>query len=211
MAFSTPPDDDSRSAKGVILDDCVTAETAAALTGYNIQHIKGFCRRPLRVGDKLQASGGGRVTELVARPMLNLFFPEISGIMQPLSGEYAGRREVLERVPFFGGYAVETGLLIDIQGQFGLSATAQVDLKERIHHNQPLVALSKMSHVIIQAIFERLNNHRIINLLGEPSHSMKIIGDDEGRLFLDVEELYNFRWPLRTGIPDPGAWLRHSR
>jgi hypothetical protein len=171
------------------------------LVSPQIKYVKGFYRRPLRVGDKLQASGGGRVTELVARPMLNLFFPELSGIMQPLSGEYAGRREVLERVPFFSGYAVETGLLIDIQGQFGLSAIAQVDLKERIHHNQPLAALSKMSHVIIQAIFERLNDHRIINLLGEPSQSMKIIGDDEGRLFLDVEELYNVERPPIVTVP----------
>jgi hypothetical protein len=171
------------------------------LVSLEVQYVKGFYRRPLRVGDKLQAGGGGRVTELVARPMFNLFFPELSGILQPLSGEYAGRRDVLERVPFFSGYAVETGLLIDILAEHGLSAIAQVDLKRRIHHNQPLVALSKMSYVIIQAIFERLDEHQIINLLNEPSRSMKLIGDDEGRLFLDIEELYNVERPPMATVP----------
>lgn len=171
------------------------------LVSREVKYVKGFYRRPLRVGDKLQAGGGGRVTELVARPMLNLFFPELSGILQPLSGEYAGRREVLERVPFFSGYAVETGLLIDILSQFGLSAIAQVDLKERIHHNQPLVELSKMSFVIIQAIFERLDENQIINLLGEPSRSLKLVRDDEGRLYLDIEELYNVERPPIVTVP----------
>ncbi len=171
------------------------------LVSREVKYVKGFYRRPLRVGDKLQAGGGGRVTELVARPMLNLFFPELSGILQPLSGEYAGRREVLERVPFFSGYAVETGLLIDILSQFGLSAIAQVDLKERIHHNQPLVELSKMSFVIIQAFFERLDENQIINLLGEPSRSMKLVRDDEGRLYLDIEELYNVERPPIVTVP----------
>ncbi len=100
------------------------------LLNRNIQLVKGFYRRPLKVGDKVQAGGGGRVTELTARPLLNLFFPELSGIIQPLSGEYAGRREALEKVPFFSGYGVETGLLIDIFEQFGLQALAQVDLKQ---------------------------------------------------------------------------------
>ncbi len=161
-----------------------------------VMYVKGFYRRPLKVGEKLQAGGGGRVTELVARPMLNLFFPELSGIVQPLSGEYAGRREALERVPFYSGYAVETGLLIDILGQYGLSAIAQVDLKERIHHNQSLIALSKMSNVIIQAIFERLSDHQMIRMIGDPSRSMKLIADDDsGHLYLDIEELGDVERP----------------
>ncbi|HEC21537.1 MAG TPA: glucosyl-3-phosphoglycerate synthase [Chloroflexi bacterium] len=171
------------------------------LVSPRVMYVKGFYRRPLRVGDKLQAGGGGRVTELVARPLLNLFFPDLSGIVQPLSGEYAGRRSVLERVPFFSGYAVETGLLIDILSQYGLSAIAQVDLKERIHHNQPLTALSKMSFAIIQAFLERLEDHAIIQMLVEPSHSMKLISDDEGRLFLDIEELYDVERPPMATVP----------
>src|SRR5581483_4222832 len=74
--------------------------------------IKGFYRRPLKVDNKLQAGGGGRVTELTARPLLNLFYPELSGVVQPLSGEYGGRRAALEQLPFSSGYGVETGLLI---------------------------------------------------------------------------------------------------
>ena len=86
----------------------------------------------------LLAEGGGRVTELMARPLINLFFPELSGMIQPLSGEYAGRRALLESVPFFTGYGVEIGLLIDILDAAGLSAIGQVDLERRIHRNQPL-------------------------------------------------------------------------
>lgn len=171
------------------------------LASPRVKYVKGFYRRPLRVGDKLQAGGGGRVTELVVRPMINLYFPELSGLVQPLSGEYAGRREVLERVPFFSGYAVETGLLIDILGQFGLEAIAQVDLKERIHHNQPLAALSKMSFVIIQALLSRLDEHRLVDMLHEPSRSMKLVSDEGGRLSLAIEELEDVERPPMAAVP----------
>lgn len=154
-----------------------------------IQYVKGFYRRPIRVGDKLQAGGGGRVTELVTRPLFNLFFPELSGLIQPLSGEYAGRRSALERVPFFTGYGVETGLLIDLLNEFGLRAIAQVDLQERIHHNQPLTALSKMSFAILQVIFRRLEDRHKLQLLEEVNHSMKLIRHAPGRYFLDIEEI----------------------
>jgi glucosyl-3-phosphoglycerate synthase len=88
--------------------------------------------------------------------LLNLFYPELSGIIQPLSGEYGGRRKVLEKLPFFSGYGVEIGLLIDMLEKFGLHSIGQVDLQERIHHNQPLDALSKMSFAIIQAVIRKL-------------------------------------------------------
>ena len=84
------------------------------LTDPNIQFIKGFYRRPLKVDGQIQAGGGGRVTELTARPLLNLFYPELSGVVQPLSGEYGGRRVALEQLPFYSGYGVEAGLLIGI-------------------------------------------------------------------------------------------------
>jgi glucosyl-3-phosphoglycerate synthase len=96
-----------------------------------IRFSKGFYRRPLRQGDKTVAGGGGRVTELTARPFINLFYPELSGLIQPLSGEYAGRRSALERLPFFTGYGVETGMLIDLLERYGLESIAQVDLLER--------------------------------------------------------------------------------
>ncbi len=151
--------------------------------------VKGFYRRPIRVGERLQAGGGGRVTELVARPLLNLFFPELSGLIQPLSGEYAGRREVLEQLPFFTGYGVEIGLLIDVLERFGLWSIAQVDLQERIHRNQDLEALSKMAFAIIQVVIRRLEDRHKIQLLEEVNRSMKLIRHEPGRYYLEVEEI----------------------
>jgi glucosyl-3-phosphoglycerate synthase len=154
-----------------------------------IQFVKGFYRRPLKVGEKTQAGGGGRVTELTARPLLNLFYPELSGVIQPLSGEYAGRRSALEQMPFFSGYGVETGLLIDVFDNYGLSAIAQVDLLERIHHNQPLEALSKMSFAIIQAVIRKLERRYGRAILDDVNKSMKLIRYAAGGYFLDVEEI----------------------
>jgi glucosyl-3-phosphoglycerate synthase len=138
-----------------------------------VQFIKGFYQRPLRVGDMLQAGGGGRVTELTARPLLNLLYPELSGLIQPLAGEYGGRRAALEKLPFSSGYGVEIGLLIDILETFGLNAIAQVDLQERIHHNQPLEALSKMSFTIIQTVFRKLEKRHNYHLLEDANRTMK--------------------------------------
>ena len=154
-----------------------------------LQFIKGFYRRPLKVGDKLQAGGGGRVTELTARPLLNLFYPELSGVVQPLSGEYGGRRSTLEQLPFFSGYGVETGLLIDVFERYGLDAIAQVDLLERIHHNQTLEALSKMSFAILQAVFRKLERRYGQAMLDDVNRSMKLIRYENGNYFLDVEEI----------------------
>jgi len=161
-----------------------------------VQFVKGFYRRPLKVGAKLQAGGGGRVTELTARPLLNLFYPELSGVVQPLSGEYGGRREALERAPFFSGYGVETGLLIDIYERYGLSAIAQVDLLERIHHNQHLEALSKMSFAIIQTVMRKLEKRFGRAVLEDVNRSMKLIHhDNKGRYFLEVEEIAEHERP----------------
>ncbi|HSM71048.1 MAG TPA: glucosyl-3-phosphoglycerate synthase [Anaerolineales bacterium] len=171
------------------------------LLNRNIQLVKGYYRRPLKVGDKVQAGGGGRVTELTARPLLNLFFPELSGIIQPLSGEYAGRREALERVPFFSGYGVETGLLIDIFEQFGLHALAQVDLKERIHHNQELEALGKMSFAIIQAVLRKLELRFERSFIEEINKTMKLIKFSRGSYSLEVEEVAERERPPMITLP----------
>ena len=161
-----------------------------------IQYVKGFYHRPLRVGDKLQAGGGGRVTELVARPMLNLFYPELSGVVQPLSGEYAGRRAALERLPFFTGYGVETGMLIDMFGAFGLPGIAQCDLEERIHKNQELPALGKMSFQILQVFIRRLES-RHGPMLAEVNKTMKLIQHEQDRFYLDIEDIREYeRLPM---------------
>ncbi len=117
----------------------------------DVQFVKAFYERPLQQGSVVHESGGGRVTELMGRPVLNLFYPHLSGFIQPLSGEYAARREVFESVPFFTGYAVETGLLVDVSKRYGLETMAQVDLAQRIHSNQPLQALGRMSFAILKA------------------------------------------------------------
>ncbi len=171
------------------------------LLNRNIQFVKGFYRRPLKVGDKVQAGGGGRVTELTARPLLNLFYPELSGVVQPLSGEYAGRREALEKVPFASGYGVETGLLIDIFEQFGLRAIAQVDLQERIHHNQELEALGKMSFAIIQTVLRKLEPRYERSIIEEVNKTMKLIRYAKGGYFLDVEEVAERERPPMITVP----------
>ncbi len=172
------------------------------LVNPEIQFIKGFYRRPLRVGDKIQAGGGGRVTELTARPLLNLFYPELSGIIQPLSGEYGGRRAALEKLIFFSGYGVETGLIIDLFEKFGLSAIAQVDLRERIHHNQPLESLSKMSFAIIQVVIRKLEKRYGLDFMEEVNKSMKLIRYEPGRLFLEVERIAERERPPMVEIPE---------
>lgn len=128
-----------------------------------VKFVKAFYERPLiEKGVVVHETGGGRVTEIMARPLLNLFFPELSGFIQPLSGEYGGRREALESVPFFTGYAVETGLLVDISQQYGIEAMAQVDLAQRIHTNQPLPALGRMSFAILKAAMMLLERDKRI-------------------------------------------------
>ncbi|RMF31682.1 MAG: glucosyl-3-phosphoglycerate synthase [Chloroflexi bacterium] len=167
-----------------------------------IQYVKGFYRRPLRRGDKLVAGGGGRVTELTARPLLNLFFPELSGLIQPLAGEYAGRRQALEQLPFFTGYGVETGLLIDLLDAFGLQAIAQVDLLERIHRNKPLPALSPMAFAIIQVVVRRLEDRHKIRLLEEVNKTMNLIRYEPGRFYLEMVEVRERERPPIITIPE---------
>lgn len=104
----------------------------------------------------MDPSGGGRVTELLARPLINLFWPALARIVQPLSGEYAGRRDLLASLPFFTGYGVELGLLIDTLERGGTAAIAQVHIGERVHHNQSLDALSRMAFAIAQVAARRL-------------------------------------------------------
>jgi glycosyltransferase involved in cell wall biosynthesis len=121
-----------------------------------ISYVKATYDRPLSTAAGLAPAGGGRVTEVLARPMLNAWWPRLSGFVQPLSGEYAGRRPVLERVPFVTGYGVEVGLLIDLLGTVGLDGLAQVDLERRVHRHQSDQALGRMSGELIQALVRRL-------------------------------------------------------
>jgi glucosyl-3-phosphoglycerate synthase len=116
-----------------------------------IQLVKGTFRRPFRSGRTVLAEGGGRVTELMARPLLNLHAPELTVFDQPLAGETAGRRELLEQIPFSAGYGVEIAMLIDAWRAYGLDALAQVDLGERQNRHQPLRDLSAMAYAVLLA------------------------------------------------------------
>jgi glycosyltransferase involved in cell wall biosynthesis/nucleotide-binding universal stress UspA family protein len=171
------------------------------LTDSRISYVKGFYKRPLNFGGEL-AAGGGRVTELAARPLINLFYPALSGLVQPLSGEYAGRRELLERLPFFSGYGVETGHLIDIVENFGLNRIAQTDLGMRIHRNQALLDLSKMAFAIMQVAIKRLGDRHRIHLLEEINRSMKLVHYNNDRFSLEVREIGDWERPPMATIPE---------
>jgi glucosyl-3-phosphoglycerate synthase len=121
-----------------------------------ISFVKGFYRRPFRHGETTFPDGGGRVTELTARPLLNMFFPELAAVQQPLAGEIAARRDALERLPFVTGYGVDIALLIDAYTMLGLDAIAQVDLHVRQNAHQPLRDLGPMAYAVLQAVCSRL-------------------------------------------------------
>ncbi len=125
------------------------------LTTDGVHLVKGFYRRPLKVSGSEDANGGGRVTELVARPLLAALRPELTCLLQPLGGEYAGTRELLTSVPFAPGYGVEIGLLVDTYDRLGLDAIAQVNLGVREHRNRPLTELAAMSRQVIATLFSR--------------------------------------------------------
>ena len=130
-----------------------------------IKYAKAFYDRPISIGkNKIRPTGGGRVTELVIRPLFSLFFPELTQILQPLSGEYAGYREVLEKLPFPIGYGVETSMILDIYEKWGLDVIAQVDLDRRIHRNQDTKALGRMSFAIIKTFINRQKRSGLIDL-----------------------------------------------
>lgn len=121
-----------------------------------IQYVKAFYDRPLVFSEGVRPSGGGRVTEILIRPLFSLFFPELTAIIQPLSGEYAVRRSVLEKLRFPIGYGVETSHLIDVYAEWGIQAFGQTDLDQRVHRNQPTIDLGKMSFGILRVFLNRL-------------------------------------------------------
>jgi glucosyl-3-phosphoglycerate synthase len=125
------------------------------LTDASVGYVKALYDRPLTTVEGVVPTGGGRVTELVARPLLGALWPHLAGFVQPLSGEYAGRRELLEQVPFLSGYGVEFGLLVDLAELTGIQALAQVDLGTRHHSHQSDAALGRMAGQILQTALAR--------------------------------------------------------
>jgi glucosyl-3-phosphoglycerate synthase len=134
-----------------------------------VQFVKGYFRRPFRSGGSTSPTGGGRVTELTARPLLQAFYPQLAAFHQPLAGEMAGRRELLERIAFCTGYAVETGLLLDVHAQVGIDAMAQVDLDVRQNRHQPIGDLAPMAADVLAAVRSRLRREgRLLDPCREP-------------------------------------------
>jgi glucosyl-3-phosphoglycerate synthase len=144
----------------------VTGLLGPLLLDPSVALVKALYDRPLEVGTDVLAAGGGRVTELVARPLLNLGWPELAGVVQPLAGEYAARRSLLEMLPFPTGYGVELGLLVDTLDAAGLDAIAQVDLGVRQHRHQGDLRLGLMASEIMQVALRRLEQAGRIRLGG---------------------------------------------
>lgn len=164
------------------------------LTDAAVAFVKGAYRRPLTLGAETVPDGGGRVTELLARPLLNLHVPELAGIVQPLAGEVAARRELLEALPFPVGYGVEIANLLDAHRHAGLDALAQVDLGERRNAHQPLHALSAMAYAVLVAA-----ERRIHGAAGSPAPPLARPRSD-GSLAL-AEVAVEERPPLRSLAP----------
>ncbi|MEU2261059.1 glucosyl-3-phosphoglycerate synthase [Streptomyces sp. NPDC019645] len=138
--------------------DFVSGTVGPLLTDPEVQFVKAMYDRPL--GDT--PGQGGRVTELVARPLLNLHWPQLAGFVQPLGGEYAARRSLLERLPFPVGYGVELGLLVDALHTVGLDALAQVDVGVRLHRHQDGQALGRMAAAIYRTAQLRLSRGHLV-------------------------------------------------
>jgi glucosyl-3-phosphoglycerate synthase len=137
---------------------------APMLLDESVGLVKSLSHRPTRLG------GGGRTTELVARPLMSLYYPELTGLHQPLTGEYAGRRTVLEQLPFVEGWGVEIAMLIDIARQFGPEAIAQIDLGTREHRHRSLHALSVQAAEVMATMLRRVPGG---SLLPDPEPALR--------------------------------------
>lgn len=162
---------------------------------------KAFYERPLTGGDTGLATGGARVTELVVRPVAHLLFPELTTFVQPLSGEYAAFREDLIALPFFTGYGVEVGLLIDFIAQHGSDGIRQVDLGSRIHRNQDVPALGRMAFQVLQVMTRRAEDLGRLKLAVEwPPVMTQFVVSEEGAVAVDHELEVIELPPLQTQL-----------
>jgi glucosyl-3-phosphoglycerate synthase len=167
-----------------------------------VRFAKAFYERPIRQGADLAPTGGGRVTELMARPVVNLFFPELAAVIQPLSGEYAGTRELLESVPFLSGYGVELGLLVDIERTRGLEAMAQVDLDHRIHRNHPLQSVGRMAFGVLEAAVLKLREQGRMDLRDPPGTVLHQFEPEDGGYRPETTEIPIRERPPAVSLPE---------
>jgi glucosyl-3-phosphoglycerate synthase len=134
----------------------VTGLAGPLIAADGVRFVKGAYRRPFVTEGVEVPDGGGRVSQLTARPLLSAFYPDLAGLRQPLAGEVAAPREILERLPFSTGYAVEMAMLLDVRGMVGATGIAQVDIGERRNSHQPLEALRPMAATVLATVCERL-------------------------------------------------------
>jgi len=169
----------------------------------HIKYSKAFYDRPISIGkNKIRPTGGGRVTELVIRPLFSLFFPELTQIIQPLSGEYAGCREIFEKIPFPIGYGVETSMILDIYQKWGLDVIAQVDLDRRIHRNQDTKALGRMSFAILKTFINRQKRSGLIDLKHDLFDEMIQYNLVENEYQPDILRIKGLERPPMVTIPE---------
>ena len=166
-----------------------------------IRYVKAFYDRPLAFSEGVRLSGGGRVTEILVRPLFSLFFPELTAIIQPLSGEYAVRRDVLERIPFPIGYGVETAHLMDVHRMFGMEAFGQTDLDQRVHRNQSTRDLGRMAFGILQTFLHRLREHGQIGDLPDLPNSLRQFIAKESEYEQVVHEIMEEDRPPMIDVP----------
>ena len=168
----------------------------------DIKYVKAFYDRPLNYSSGLRPSGGGRVTEILTRPLFSLFYPELTNVIQPLSGEYAARRDVLEIIPFPIGYGVETSHLLDLYYKFGIEAFAQTDLDRRVHRNQTTNALGKMSFGILQTFINRLHAQGKIDQLPDMETFYRRFEVEDGTYSQIVQEVIEEERPPMIEIEE---------
>ncbi len=142
----------------------ITGLTGPLLTDQRLDYVKAFYERPLAYGDESHSTGGGRVSEILVRPLISLFYPELGGILQPLSGEYAARRSTLESLAFPIGYGVEIAHLIDLARDGKIDRIAQTDLVKRVHRNRDDDELGSMAFAILRVVLRRLQRDGMITL-----------------------------------------------
>lgn len=142
----------------------IPALVAPLLLEDSLHYVKAFYERPLLGGGRVIEGAGGRVSEILIKPLLSLFYPDLARFVQPLAGEYAARRTLLEQLPFPTGYGVELAHLIDVARAMGIDAMAQVDLDRRSHRNRPDHELGRMAFAILRVLFRRLERDGKINL-----------------------------------------------
>lgn len=189
----------------------VTGLLGPLLSDASVDLVKAVYDRPLISGEHRIAAGGGRVTEILARPLINALWPDLAGVAQPLSGECAARRSLLEALPFPCGYGVEIGLLVDTYRARGLDAIAQVDLGVREHRHQDATLLSRMSAQILHAALTRADPGGSV-YQGPDEPGLPVFSHEDGEFAVAERPIQVLERPRLLSIPAYAhrrrAWTR---